>query len=37
VVNKVIGRVLSSLTEKIDDLVAAVKAVEAAVESLPHD
>jgi len=28
---------VSSLTEKIDDLIAAVKAVEAAVESLPHD
>jgi hypothetical protein len=28
---------LSRINEKMDDLVAAVKAVEAAVESLPHD
>jgi hypothetical protein len=32
-----VANILSRINEKMDDLVAAVKAVENAVEALPHD
>jgi hypothetical protein len=32
-----VANILSRISEKMDDLVAAVKAAENAVEALPHD